>query len=881
MSEQNLSFSVRAYRALLRLLPFDFRSDFGSEMEEVFHEQRAAAAAEPGRLSLLRLWGETIAGIFRMAPREHLSVLGQDTSYALRLMRKNFGHTLLAVMILGLGIGANTAIFSVVHSTLMRPLPYANDTQLVTIRQQAPRAGSNDINFSVKEIQDYRTQRRSLSGLVEYHGMTFTLFGGPEAQRVRTGVVSDGYFDMFGVKPLLGRTFEPADDQKGAAAVLVVSYEFWQQHLKGDPQIVGRKFQMNDRVHTVVGVLPQIPQYPDENDVYMPTSACPFRGSPDMMNMRDHRMMDAFARVKPGVTPEQLRSDLSSVAARLEKDYPDAYPAAMGYRVASTPLREELTREARPMLLLLLGAAGFVLLISCANVANLTLARMAQREKELVVRAAMGAGSGRLMRQLLTESLILALLSAGAGLLFASFSMNLLTDFVARLTPRAREISIDGPVFLFATLCAVVTTVVFGSVAALYSRENIARGLKEGSSQSSLTGGQQRLRGLLIAAQVAFSYVLLVGAVLMSRSLLRIEQVDTGFVSQHVLTMNVMMNWSKYKTGDDRLEVERRMMQKIQEQPGVLSASLASSFPLRPDGGPWNSRFMLEGQVLAKGQVPPAATQRVAGVDYFKTLGIPLLSGRIFNDFDKKDTLPVAVVSRSLALHRWNGEDPIGKRVSWDRGAHWTTIVGVVGDVKEFGLTQEPPDQIYRPVEQNPAMGAILVRTAGDPMSIARQVKRAVLDVDPDTAIPRVQTLEQARSDSMASPRTTAQLFGLFAALALVIAATGIGGMLALSVSQRIREIGIRLALGARPLDVARMVVQQGMVLVALGGLAGLAGALGLTRLLERLLFQVAPNDPATFAIVSVLLPCAALAACYIPARRAAGIDPMTALRSE
>jgi len=881
MSTGTRSLSERLFGALLRLLPFDFRNEFGSEMQQVFREQEAAVKQERGPMKLLGLWWDTIAGIVGMAPREHLNMLRDDAGYALRLMRKDPGYTVAAVGILGLGIGVNTAVFSVVNSVLLQPLPYTEGNRIVTIRQQAAKAGVEDMKFSVQEINDYRQRNQTLNGMVEHHSMHFTLFRNGEAQRVRTGVVSAGYFDFFGVHPILGRTFLSSDDQAGAPPVLLLSYEFWKQSENGDTSVVGKTYQMNDRVHTVIGVLPPLPQYPNENDVYMATSACPYRSSAQAKTNRDARLMSVFARLKPGATLEHCRSDVAAIAQRLEQEHPESYPKAAGYTATPTALQEELKRNARPMLLVMLAAAAFVLLIACANVANLTLARIARRQRELVVRTALGAGSGRLLRQLSTECLILALLGAALGVGFAWESRYLLVQFASQLTPRAREISIDGGVLGFAILCALATSLFCGLAATFYSRENITSGLKDSGTQVTGGGRSQWVRNGLIAAQVAFSYVLLVGAGLMSRTLINLEHVDAGFVAQHVLAVNFNLNWSKYTTDKQWRDVSRRLLEQAQMQPGIMSAAVSSGFPLDPDGMPggFPQRFRVEGHLPDK--VLPVAAIRAGTPDYFRTLGIPLLAGRVFAGTDTETSLRVAVISRSLSRHYWRTENPVGRRIKFDEASNWITIVGVVGDVRDFGLAKEPTDQIYLPNEQNPSPGSLLLRSAGDPMHLARQVRRAILNVDPQTAITHVETLEEARSDSISAPRVAASLFGLFAILAMVIAVAGIGCALALSVRQRTREMGIRASLGAEAWDLVRMVVRQGMWLVLLGLALGLPCAFLLTGGLRTLLFQVAPTDAMTFSAVLVLLAGVALIACYIPARRAARIDPMVALRCD
>jgi putative ABC transport system permease protein len=878
----------RFFRGLLRILPFDFRSEFGDEMEEAFREHRAASERRNGSAGVCRMWWATIADIVRMAPREHAAVLKQDTRYALRMMRKNRGFTLAAIVILGLGIGVNTSIFSVVNSVLLRDLPYAQGDQLLILRQSGAKAGAGNIPWSVSDLRDYRERNRTLSDLVEYHSMTFTLLGGSEPHQVRTGVVSNGFFRYLGISPILGRSFTPEEEQPGAQPVLLLSYEFWKAQEHGDPNIIGKKYEMNDRTHIVIGVLPAIPQYPNENDVYMTTTSCPFRSRPAFIANRTGRMMRAFARMKPGVTLAQVRSDLNTIARDLQKQYPDAYPESIGYATEPLVLREELTHTARPLLWALLGAAAFVLLIACANVANLILARMARRERELVIRTAMGAGAGRLLRQLLTESLILAILAAGVGLAFAWASMELLTRFAAQLTPRAREISIDGWVLAFAIACAAATTVVCGTLAALHARTDVASGLKQNAGHGAPARGL--LRSVLIAAQVAFSYMLLIGAGLMVNSLVRLQHVDPGFSDQHAFAISYDLNFSRYPNSAALRTATRRLLDRTRDIPGVVYRAVASSFPMDPNGPGSGIPVALRtvGDNRPDGELPTVNVGRSVSPDYFQALGVPLLAGRFFRDSDNGDAQPVVLVNRALARSAWPNSNPVGRTFSFVN-PHFigvilpksVQVVGVVGDIKEFGPQQESPPVMYLPMEQSPNPVSIVVRTAGDTASTITAVRRAVLEANPEAAVVRVETLEEARADAVAQPRTTARLFGLFGLLALVIAVAGIGGMLALWVRQRMHEIGIRIALGASPGDILTAVVRQGMLLAMVGAAAGLAGSLMFARAIAKLLFEVTPTDPPTYVVVSVLLLGAALAACWIPARRAARIDPQLALRTE
>jgi putative ABC transport system permease protein len=886
MTKQTLPFSQRLFRALVRVLPFDFRTNYEGEMEGVFREQQREVEERGGLMGALKLWKETIAGIFTTAPREHWQILKSDCGYAFRMMRKNPGFTAVAILTLALGIGANTAIFSVVHSVLLRPLPYPNGQQLIFIRQQETKLGISDMSFSVKEIEDYRAQNRTLSGLVEYHAMSFTLFGHGDPERVRTGVVSANYFDLFGIQPLLGRTFLPDDDKSGAPPVLLLSYEYWKNNFGSDPGIVGKTFEMNDRVHTVVGVLPPVPQYPNENDVYMATSACPFRSNKMHLEDRDMRMMEVFGRVKPGVTVAQANADISTIVSGLKAAYPKSYPDNVGFTSSAAPLREELTHEARPTLLLLLAAAAFVLLIACANVANLTLARMAKRERELAVRSALGAGRSRILRQLLTESFLLAIVGGILGLMLAYGSLELLTDFVGRLTPRAREIHIDSEVLLFTLAAALGTSIIFGTLSAIFSRANLTSSLKEGSSGAGSGRQQNRMRGALIVCQIAFSFMLLIGAGLMIRSLFKMQQVDAGIVPQRVLAMRTTFNWSKYTAADNTSLVVQKLLDRVKSEPGVLSAAISSRYPFEPEaitGGPesFSFQFQIEGRALEPGQAPPVSTFAAVSPDYFKTLGIPLRAGRLLAETDKDKAPYVAVINEAAKRQFWPSEDPIGKRVSGDGGDHWVNIVGVVGDVREFGLDHAPKAEFYASQAQNAQPATLIVRTISEPRSMAQALTRAVHDVDPQTAVTHILTLEQARYESMASPRVTASLLGIFAGLALLIATAGIGGIMALMVSQRVREIGIRIALGARPSSILQMVLGQGLMLAVLGIGIGIAGAVALTGLVKSLLFEVPPTDILTFSGVGLTLLAAAALASYLPARRAAAVDPNVALRAD
>lgn len=864
---------------------------FHLERETEANMQRGMPPTEARRAARLSFGGvERYKEECREAQRpRQWETFWQDVCYGGRMLRKYPSFTLLAVLTLALGIGANTAIFSVVYGVLLRPLPYRNGHELVVLRQQAPLVGVNNAGFSVKEIEDYRAQKQALDQIVEHHSMTFTLLGGAEPELIQTGVVSANFFEVMGVQPLLGRTFLPEDETQGAEAVLVLSYKYWQRSHHSDRSIVGKRFRMNDRPHTVIGVLPPVPQYPNENDVYMPTSACPTRSSEQFKTNRNARMMSVFGRLKPGASLAQAQAEVTTCAAHMQQQYPDSYPANRGFRAVATDLQDELTQQARPTFLLLLGTAGLVLLIACANVANLALARVLRRERELAVRAALGASRGRLIRLLLTESTLLALLGGALGIVLALFSTELLVKFAERFTPRAHEIGVlDGTVLGFALAISLVTGLVFGLVPALSVGQNLVPALKDGGAQSSASPARQRLRNGLVIAQVAVSFALLIVAGLLTRSLWKLQQVKPGFDAERVLVMRVSPNWSKYQSNDDYRNFSIRLLDKLKNEAGVLTAALSNNYPLNPLGitrGPSRNELRLEGRPLAPGELPPQADFRVVTPDYFDTLRLPLVSGRGFNDLDSDPKKPVAIINQSLARHRFGNDDPLGRRLSQDRGETWATIVGIVADVKGYGLQTEAVDEVYRPVAQTFGAGYLLARIKVEPESLVPQLRHAIYQLDPETAIDHVRTLEDARNEALASPRLTATLLDLFAVLALVITAAGIAGVMALAVAQRTHEIGIRLALGASKGSVLWLVLGHGLRLVLVGLALGSLGALMLTRVLaawmDSLLFAVAPTDPLTYLLVALVLVAATTAACFLPARRVTGINPMIALRSE
>jgi putative ABC transport system permease protein len=811
-----------------------------------------------------------------------LERLGQDVGFAIRTLRKAPVFSAIAVLTLALGIGANTAIFSVINAVLLKPLPFTNGERIVHLSQPASRAEVPDVQFSPLELADYRTQTRSFEQLVEYHTMSFNLIGKGEPHRVQTGVVSANYFAVLGIRPLQGRVFRAGEDEIGAAPVLVLSYEFWQTRLGGDPGIVGKTVEMTDRLHTVVGILPPLPQFPNQNDVFMPVSSCPFRSSDFVRNTRNARMVTLFGLLKKDASLEGARTDLNTIATRMHGDHAADYPAAQGLSTAVETLREEMTATARPTLLLLIATAGFVLFIACANVANLMLVRFVRRRNELVVRSALGAERRRLVQQLLTESTILSLAGAAIGLVIPFATRGMLASFTARFTPRAQEIEVDLTVLAFATIASIVTGIAFGTLPVLAGLSNTADGLRtRGGSAAQRTSGRRRIENSLVIAQLAVSVVLLVAAGLAARSLFALRQISPGFDAAQVLTMRLTPAREKYPQPEQARTLAEQILQNARELPGVTAASLSLTFPMN-DGQPIVQPFQVEGRPVVPNEPLPSAEYRIVSNDYFTTIGVPLIQGRLFSAEDRFGNLPAMLVNQSLARRVWPNGDAVGARISGDGGRNWATIIGVVGDVRQNGLDREPVDEIYRAQAQTGMLGGtLMLKTSGDAAALARSAIARVRSIDPTLPIDKIQTLDQVRDNSMATRKLTASLLVLFAGLAVTLAAVGMGGMLAFTVSQRTQEIGVRMAIGAHRGQVLGMVLRQGAVLIGAGLVMGVAGALLLTRFMSGFIFGITPNDPITFAIVITVLGAVGLLACLGPARRAAAIQPIVALRSD
>ena len=864
--------------------------------KETEYRMAGGMTREDARRSALRDFGGVVRATEEVRDARGITFwdsLVQDVRFGLRTLAHAPGYTTAAIAILALGIGANTAMFSVIDGVLIKSLPFRDGDQLVLVQQSAPLSNVADAGVSIPELFEYRKRLQSVQDLVEVHGMSFVLLNQGEPDRVDTGVVSANFFEMLGVKPLYGRTFVPADDVLGAEAVLVLSYEYWQSKFGGDRNVIGRVLEMNNKPHTVVGILPSYPQYPRRNDVYMSTSACPFRSGAEQRIPRDgfrsFAALRVFGRLVPGATEERATAEIAGVAPGFSHDHPADYQRAKGFTGRARSLEDQLVTGARPMLLTLGGTTLLVLIIACANVANLALARTARRGRELALRTALGAGRARLLRQLITESLIVAIAGGVLGVGLAWLTLDMLVSFAGRFTPRTAQISIDATVLLFALGASVVTGIVFGAAPAFAIRRNLAKSMREGGAQAGEGGGRQRFRAGLVVAQVAVSFMLLVGAALLLRSFHRYASVELGYRTDHVMSAALFGNFSHQTTPEEAVRDGSAILERLRAAPGVQAASLTSAVPLinlRPSLIP----ITIEGRDNNDGQ-SRQVDRSYASDQYFKTLDIPVLEGREFLLTDDADALPVAIISASMAKF-WNGASPVGTRFSippipapagTKPPPNTFTVVGVVGDFRLYGGDQNVPELMYLPFAQTGGAGGgrLLVRTTGSPGDIVPTIKEAVHSVDAQMPVEELRTIDELKSGRQATPRLTATLLSVFAGVALLITLAGITGVIATSVSQRTREFGLRMALGASRASVLTVVLRQALALIGIGLVLGIGGAYFFSASIKDLLFATAPTDLLAYAGVAVLFIVAGVVACLAPARRATTIDPLSALRAE
>jgi putative ABC transport system permease protein len=811
--------------------------------------------------------------------------LWQDIRYGLRMLLKAPSISIVATMALALGIGANTAIFSVVNAVLLRPLPFANSATLMTVWETDSVRGQNRGTASYPNFADWRSQNQSFEGLASFHSNDFIMTGRGESARLQGSVVNANLFSLLGVQPILGRGFLPAEDEPGGTGrVVVLSQELFQKRFNADAGVINQSMTLDGESYTIVGVMPQAFQFPVQNEpVDLWTTVSGDReGKEPITDQRGAHFLKVIGRLKTGVTKEQAQADLTTIAARLEKQYPDKN-LHRGVRIETA--LESLVGDIRPALLILLGAVACVLLIACANVANLLLARAMTRHKEMAIRSALGASRLRVIRQLLTESVLLSLAGGGLGLLLAVWWSDLLVSLGRDTIPRALQVGLDWRVLGFTLVVSLLTGLSFGLVPALQtSRTDLTESLKEGGRGSGEGARRNRTRGVLVISELAIAVVLLVGAGLLIQSLWRLRHVNPGFEPQNVLTFSVAVPDVRYKP-EKQAQFFQDLSTHIRSLPGVQSAGAVIPLPL--GGDRFSLSFETEGRPVPKGD-QPSADFFCIGPGYFKSLGIPLTKGRIFDDRDQHKSPQVIIVTDSFARQFFPGEEAIGKRIKpgistfEDEKSSMREIVGVVGDIKSQNLSAEPKPTFYVPQTQVPFnQMTVVVKTSGDPHSLVTAVNREVGSMDKELPVFQVKTMDEYLSASVASPRFNTTLLSIFAAVALVLTIVGLYGVMSYSVAQRTNEIGIRMALGAQTRDVLGLVVKQGFKLVLIGLGTGLVGSFALMRVIASLLFGVTTKDPFTFAAVAGLLAIVALLACYLPARRASRVDPMEALRYE
>lgn len=807
-----------------------------------------------------------------------MNKLLQDLRYGVRTLLKRPGFAMVAVVTLALGIGASTVIFTVVDAALLRGLPYKSPDRLYHLWERTPKQEFPKREFSYPDYQDYQ-QNSVFEGLAAYGGGGAILSGYGEPESVMAPRASANFFSVLGVDPIIGRTFQPGEDTPGAPGVTVVTYGLWQRRFGGDPGVVGQAVTINGESYSIVGVLPASFQFAlRPSDLWLP-----YQPTQSQLTRRFMHGTNLIGRLKPDVSPEQAQAELSVISGRIEQQYNDSHA---GTSARLIPLQEEVVGSVRPILLVLLAAVGFVLLIACANVASLMLTRSLSRQKEVAIRAALGASRWRVVRQLLTESLLLSLAGGAAGLLIAYWGVPALSATLPQdqldALPFLKSLHIDTGILSFSFALSLLTGLVFGLAPALQSsRLDLIEVLKEGGRHAS-SGPGHRLRSVMVVTEIALAVVLLIGAGLMMKSLVRLLQTNVGFKTENLLTMTLILPPAKYTEVNQRISFNSQLQERVQTLPGVTGAGTVDILPL--NGGN-TTRFNVDGDPLPPPGKETEANIRTVNETYFKTLGIPMLAGRMFDERDNADSPGVVIIGKTIADRVFAGRDPIGRRLRYASiPSEPELIVGVVPDVKITGLDEAVKPVLYYPFRQNasPAFN-LVVRTSKNPTSLVNSVRDEIRNLESEVVILNVNTMDEIISQTQASfmRRFPALLISIFAGVALLLAAIGIYGVVSYSVSQQIHYIGIRMALGAGPSDILRMVIRQGLVLALAGVAIGVAAALGLMRLLASLLYEVKTTDFGTFTLVAGGLLVVALLACYLPARRATKVDPLVALRYE
>lgn len=812
-----------------------------------------------------------------------------ELRFAWRMLLKNPLFTVVAVATLALGIGANTAVLSLVNALLLRPLPYKNPEQLVLIWQQFLNQGLERIPVSPPEYLDYEKEARSYGKLAAFDYANFNLTGSDLPERVQGAVVTPSLFPLLGIEPVRGRVFAPEEMQAGKDDVVMISARLWQRRFNTDPATVGSKLSLNGRSYTVIGIMPAAFEFPlplfnvqggtfaERADVWAPLAF-----TEQELKDRGSRSYGIIGRLRDGVSRENAQAEIGTITANWLKSYKENYPLDTGFGAKVYALKDQVVGGMRPALLMLLGAVGLVLLIACANLTTMLLARAGSREREMAIRVALGAGPYRVLRQMLTESVLLSIIGGLAGVVLAIWGLDLLTAIGAKTVPRLREVNLDVTVLIVTLVVSVVTGMLFGLAPALASaKPELTEALKEGGRGATSGLRRNRLRNAFVVAEIALALVLLVGAGLLIKSFVRLQNVDPGFNSRNVLTMELALPVLKYARGQPVIDFYAEVDRRIKTIPGVKYAALTSILPL--SGSNSDSSFHIEGFDEKQTGVYPDEEMRVVTSDYFHTLETPLLKGRFFTEADTADAPGVVIINQAMAKKYWPNDEALGKRINFNdsdpQKIKWVTVVGIVTNIRHRGLDVEPKPEYYLPHPQRAYRQMILaVRGAQDSRALTSFIRREIQAMDPDQPLANVQTLEKITAESIAPRRLSVMLLGVFAAMALLLAAVGIYGVMSFLVVQRTHEIGVRMALGAQRTDVLRLVVGHGMKLVLIGSVLGLLMALISTRALSAMLYRVGAFDLTTFAGVTIALALVALLASYIPALRATRADPMIAL---
>jgi putative ABC transport system permease protein len=801
-----------------------------------------------------------------------METLIQDIRYGVRSFLKRPGFLAIAISTLALGIGATTAMFTVVNSLLLRPLQFPEPERIVLFYGVNPKLGTTEGNMSIPDIVDWQKQSQSFEQIAAFYTGGLFLSTGEETERVRAAGASPDFFPLFRINPISGRTFQPQDMLEDTVAAAVISHSLWQRRFGGTADVVNRKITLNGRPVNIVGIMPAGFNYPRDTEVWVPLPLDPDNEA------RVNHAYEVVTRLKPGVPLSQAQAEMDTINQRLEQTYADTNN---GWGVRLLELRESLVGELRPSLLILLGAVAFVLLIACANVANLLLARAASRQKEIALRTALGASRMRVVRQLLTESVMLSTVSGLLGLGLSLWLIKLLIAITPPNTPRIEEIGIDLRVFGFTLGVTVLSGLLFGLFPALQtSRPNLNETLKDSGQRGSETSGRHGVGSLLIVSEIALSFILLAGAGLLIKSFMHLREINPGFNPDNVLAMRMALPPGKYAQGEPRAQIYKQLIDSVKATPGVQSAGATLSLPLRADDFNLGRGVIAEGRPLTP-QEQISALYLAITPDYLQTLQIPLKAGRMFTDQDTAQSTKVAIINETMARHLWPGENPIGRRfIVWYDEKFYREVVGVAGDTKS-SLDKEAEYQMYGPLAQDPNWGSLTlaVRTAGEPGALAGSVREAIRAVDKAVPTYRVRTLNDVVSASAAPRRAPMLLLSTFAGVAMLLAMLGIYGVTSYYVTQRTHEIGVRMALGAQIRDVLKLVLSRAMVLAVIGIGIGVAGAVAMTRYMASLLFGVKPIDTVTFIAVAIVLAAVVLVACLVPARRAAKIDPLEALK--